>query len=108
MVFLKPRGKVQPQVGCWIYQHLLLRKDAVTFCSVTALVLLPAGAQIGLGVRRGWQAGPAQGRPALTDKDGSMAELQIDGCCQLLACLASPGREADSMPSPFKGFCLGI
>lgn len=108
MVFLKSHEKVQPQVGCWIYQRLLLGKDAVAFCSITALVPLPAGARIGLGVRRGWQAGPAQGRPVLTDKDGSMAELQIDGCCQLLARLTSPGREADSMPSPFKAFCLGI
>lgn len=42
--------------------------------------------------------------PALTDKDRLIAELQIDGCCQLVACLTSQRREADSITHPFKGF----
>lgn len=53
----------------------------------------------------GWHSqGPPVLVPVLTDKDGLIAELQIDDCCQLVACLARQGREADSMPGPFKGF----
>jgi len=48
--------------------------------------------------------GPPEPVPVLTDKDGLIAELQIDDCCQPVACLASQEREADSMPGPFKGF----
>lgn len=50
------------------------------------------------------QPGASRAVPAATGEDGLIAELWIDDCCQLVACLTSQGTEADSMPSLFKGF----
>lgn len=71
-----------------------------------ALVAILAASRTG-GDGRGQGAGTAGGScavPAAPGEDGWIAELWIDDCCQLVACLTSQGTEADSMPSLFKGF----